>query len=173
MVLGFTRAYAVCWFLASTLPSILANCDCHWNNNIIFALGGRGGVLTPPPPKSAPALAMRIWTSGKWPCPEGGALSTRLWIGVCSPGCIPLPFPDKNFPPFPEKNHNPYQNFGIEPGWRHTLARLLGLKTTPFPDRNREKRTVARLAVGLKTASFPDRNWKTYPWGRHIPVHKV
>ena len=47
------RRFAGC-MLASTLPSILANCDCHWNNTT-FLLGG-SGVLTPPP-KSAPDLS--------------------------------------------------------------------------------------------------------------------
>ena len=54
---------AVCWFPPSTkevntLPSILANCHCHWNNNItkflILLCSGRKGVLTPP--QSAPGV---------------------------------------------------------------------------------------------------------------------
>ena len=44
----------VCWFFASTLPSIFANCDCYWNNNILLSAEGWGpdphdlSPLTPP-----------------------------------------------------------------------------------------------------------------------------
>ena len=50
------------------------------------------------------------------------------------------------------------------------LARLLGLKTTPFPDRSRDRWQT----VGLKTTPFPDRNCEKHTLeGCTSPVHKV
>ena len=79
--------------------------------------------------------------------PGGGGLLTRLWIGVCNPGWHTLTLPRQKFPPsFPEKRSKVTtlaRSFGMKPKIKtHPFARLLSLKTTPFPDRNRKEKHI-------------------------------
>ena len=53
---------------------------------------------------------------------------------------IPLPFSDQNFPLFPEKKGKITTLARISVS-NQDQNRLLGLKTAPSPDRNREKHT--------------------------------
>ena len=95
------------------------------------------------------------WKEGA--VPGGGelfSLLTRLWIGVCSQGRIrTLACPRQKFHTLPRKKIKinkitSLARISVSNQDQNTpLARLLGLKTTPFPGRHRvrEKCTFARL----------------------------
>ena len=78
----------VCWFLASTLPSILANCSFHWSDNITFALGEGGGG--PDPPTNTPLRPnSEIWSDMERQ--RGVSLSLASCLTHLAPPHRPVP----------------------------------------------------------------------------------